>query len=70
MTHRLIEAAKEMRKALKYRDEPSMQSRACFCTGPRDGQPLCPCQMHGVQNINGRLVRVIDLGAAPSEPSE
>lgn len=38
----------------------------CNCIGPQNGQPLCPCQMQGVQIIDGRYVRVTDLGPAPS----
>lgn len=36
--------------------------KACFCIGPQNGEPLCPCQMRGVQIINGRYVKVKDLG--------
>lgn len=39
---------------------------ACNCIGPQNGQPLCPCAMRGVQIINGRYVRVEDLGPAPA----
>ena len=41
-----------------YLDKPS----ACFCTGPEDGQPLCPCMMRGVKIVNGRYVKTEDLG--------
>lgn len=37
----------------------------CGCIGPQNGQPLCPCQMRGVQIKDGRYVRVQDLGPAP-----
>lgn len=37
-------------------------THACFCIGPQNGQPLCPCMMRGVQIINGRYVRIEDLG--------
>ena len=39
---------------------------SCNCIGPQNGQPLCPCAMRGVQIIDGRYVRVEDLGPAPS----
>lgn len=39
---------------------------ACNCIGPQNGDPVCPCQMRSVSIRNGRYVRVIDLGAAPS----
>lgn len=25
---------------------PSQELRPCFCTGPRNGDPYCPCKMH------------------------
>jgi hypothetical protein len=40
----------------------SEEVHACGCIGPQDGQPLCPCAMRGVQEINGRYVRIEDLG--------
>lgn len=40
----------------------------CFCRGPQNGQPACPCQMRGVQIVDGRYVRVVDLGPAPDKP--
>lgn len=39
---------------------------ACGCMGPQNGQPVCPCQMRGVQIVNGRYVRTQDLGPAPA----
>ena len=38
--------------------------RACYCMGPQNGQPLCPCRMRGVTVQNGRYVEVIDHGPA------
>ena len=35
---------------------------SCNCIGPQNGKPLCPCQMRGVRVVNGRYVRVEDLG--------
>ena len=43
-------------------------SVACHCRGPQNGEPLCPCQMRGVKVLNGRYVRVTDLGPAPGPP--
>lgn len=40
--------------------------QSCNCIDPQNGQPLCPCAMRGVQIIDGRYVRVTDLGPAPS----
>ena len=36
----------------------------CGCVGPQNGEPLCPCQMRGVQVKDGRYVRTLDLGPA------
>lgn len=49
------------------RDTPS---RSCNCVGPQNGQPLCPCQMHGVEVRNGRYVKVTDLGPVPGDPDQ
>lgn len=43
--------------------QPNVHS--CGCIGPQNGQPLCPCAMRGVKIIDGRYVRVEDLGPAP-----
>lgn len=40
---------------------------ACNCIGPQNGQPLCPCAMRGVRVVNGRYVKVTDLGPAPDD---
>ena len=40
----------------------------CFCVGPQNGQPLCPCRMRGVQVKDGRYVEIIDHGPVPSNP--
>jgi len=38
---------------------------SCFCIGPQNGQPLCPCAMRGVVVKNGRyIVPQKDLGPA------
>lgn len=38
---------------------------ACFCVGPQNGAPLCPCQMRYVTIRAGRYVRETDLGPVP-----
>jgi hypothetical protein len=38
------------------------ESRSCNCIGPQNGEPLCPCQMRSVQIVDGRYVRINDLG--------
>lgn len=35
---------------------------SCFCRGPQNGQPLCPCAMRDVTIRDGRYVQIIDLG--------
>lgn len=37
----------------------------CFCVGPQNGQPLCPCRMRGVQVKDGPYVEIIDHGPVP-----
>jgi len=36
--------------------------QACNCIGPQNGQPACPCAMRDVEVVDGRWVRVQDLG--------
>lgn len=36
--------------------------RSCFCIGPQNGQPKCPCMMVNMRQIDGRWVEVIDHG--------
>lgn len=42
---------------LKLRDRPA-EVRACFCTGPRNGDPVCPCKMR--ERVEHDLGRWID----------
>src|SRR5579859_3595292 len=44
--------------------------RACNCIGPQNGQPLCPCAMRGVRIIDGRYIKIQDLGPAPDSKKE
>lgn len=39
-------------------------SHVCNCIGPQNGQPACPCAMRDVKVVDGRWVRVQDLGPA------
>lgn len=32
-------------------------SFSCNCVGPQKGQPLCPCQMRGLIQRDGRWIR-------------
>ena len=32
------------------------------CVGAQNDEPLCPCRMAGVKKVNGRWVRISDLG--------
>ncbi len=55
--------------ALKY--SGFLEARACNCVGPRNGQPLCPCQMRGVFQRNGRwIMPERDLGPVRPLPSD
>lgn len=41
----------------------SCEPRQCFCRGPQNGEPRCPCAMRNVQIVNGRYVQPAqDLG--------
>jgi hypothetical protein len=44
--------------------------KECFCMGPQDGQPLCPCRMRHVQVKDGRYVEMIDHGPALSDAED
>jgi hypothetical protein len=40
-------------------------ARPCFCVGPQNGEPKCPCMMKDVIVRNGRYIqREVDLGPA------
>lgn len=41
---------------------------ACFCIGPQNGEPVCPCRMRFVQVRDGRYVEVNDLGPVVTVP--
>ena len=46
------------------------QFRVCFCIGPQNGDPVCPCRMRNVKIIDGRYKEILDLGPAyPNHPS-
>lgn len=64
----MTETSKHLRaegaKLLRPLNEPDTQ--ACFCTGPRPGEPVCPCMMRSVKVIDGRYMRITDLGPAPN----
>lgn len=47
----------------------STHASSCFCIGPQNGQPLCPCQMRSVTQVDGRWVRTQDLGPVNSYES-
>lgn len=34
----------------------------CGCIGPQNGEPLCPCRMRGLRQVDGRWVETIDHG--------
>lgn len=39
--------------------------KQCFCVGPQNGNPVCPCKMLSLKIVNGRYVETIDHGPAP-----
>lgn len=43
--------------------------QSCFCIGPQNGEPLCPCQMRHIIVRNGRYIKPeVDLGPAKERP--
>lgn len=57
----------EESRSLKPKIEAS--ASACFCVGPQNGEPLCPCQMRGLVKKDGRWVRPEqDFGPSPAIP--
>jgi hypothetical protein len=45
--------------------------KQCFCVGPQNGEPRCPCAMRGVTVVDGRyVVPAQDLGPAAMEVLE
>lgn len=53
---------RESALALKFFKDIPVQ--ACNCIGPQGSDPVCPCEMRNVTVVNGRYVKVIDLGTA------
>lgn len=44
---------------------------SCNCIGPQNGEPLCPCQMRGLVQRDGRWVRPEkDMGPVRSETAK
>lgn len=41
----------------QWTNNHNLPTGACFCVGPQNGQPLCPCRMRGVKIKNGRYVQ-------------
>ena len=41
----------------------------CNCIGPQRGEPVCPCRMGGLKQVDGRWVETIDHGPV-SRPYE
>jgi len=36
--------------------------KTCFCIGPQNGDPVCPCRMRNLQKKDGRWIEIIDHG--------
>jgi len=41
--------------------------KACFCVGPQNGDPVCPCRMKSVVIEDGHYVQKVDLGPVPDD---
>jgi hypothetical protein len=54
------------RKALDEATKSMGDVSQCFCIGPQDGAPVCPCRMRSLRIQHGRYVEVIDHGPAPA----
>ena len=55
-------------EAWRHQAGPSkVETHPCFCIGPQNGEPLCPCRMRSVKIVDGRYVQVIDYGPAPKK---
>lgn len=54
----------------QFKSEKTMNINPCFCIGPQNGEPFCPCEMISkkVFNHNGRWKQPeIDLGEVDDE---
>lgn len=38
-------------------NENNVTAHSCNCIGPQNGEPLCPCQMKGIIQRNGRWIK-------------
>lgn len=47
--------------------DPKIRTHACNCIGSQRGQPLCPCQMSSVREVDGRYVQIIDHGSVSKD---
>jgi hypothetical protein len=65
-TRAIEEALEEMDAHWALRHSPKLprisEARACFCVGPKNGAPLCPCRMRNVTVVDGRYIETIDHG--------
>lgn len=41
---------------------PLIVPKECYCVGPQNGDPVCPCRMRDVTIEDGRYVRKHNLG--------
>jgi hypothetical protein len=58
---------------MKHKLDNHQPARACFCIGPQNGEPYCPCQMRslGIIQRDGRWVQPEkDLGPVLKSWSE
>jgi hypothetical protein len=56
--------AKRITQEVRFGEPAAAVVRSCFCVGPQNGDPVCPCRMENVRVIDGRYVEERDLGPA------
>ena len=64
----ILEALTDWRQGVFVPADTS--ARMCFCVGPQNGEPVCPCRMSRLTIRNGRYVEVIDHGPAPAREDD
>ena len=47
------------RQSIKNENE---ETHVCCCIGPINGEPVCPCRMRNVKEVDGRYIEINDLG--------
>lgn len=68
---KILEGLHEALEVSAYTTHATDAAYACFCVGPQDGNPVCPCRMRGLRQKDGRWIEVIDHGPVrpPANPN-